>query len=179
MKNLLSLAAVSLLAATASAAGSNEDFVKAAVAGMDKPAEVAAPKSAPVAPQAAAPGTLTESQYATMISLAKRVKSCPAYSLNYGRNKPYEDSCVELMVRSATEVFASFLPDSGPVIRDMSRILNCPTYSVNYGRHKPYEEGCVDNLVEVVVGHLNDKAKAAAAPAPAPQPEARKFFSRW
>ncbi len=179
MKNLLSLAVVSLLAVSASASGSNEDFVKSAVAGMDKPAEVAAPKGAPVPAATPAPGALSESQYNTLISMAKRIKSCPTYSLNYGRNKPYEDSCVELLVKSAAEVYASFLPDGAAVVRDLNRITSCPTYSVNYGRNKPYEEGCVDNLVEVVVGHLKDRAKAAAAPAPAPQPEARKFFSRW
>jgi hypothetical protein len=99
---------------------------------------------------------LSDGQLDALIGVVAQIKGCPTYSLNYGRNKPYEESCVDLLVGSATKLFAAFLPGHRSLTRDAAKITGCPVYSVNYGRGKPYEENCVDRIVEIVVADLKD-----------------------
>jgi hypothetical protein len=109
---------------------------------------------------------LTAKQFDSIILLVLKIKGCPHYSFNLGANRPYEESCVNPLVESASAIFTAFIPDSSRLVREVESIKQCAYYFLHhkalYGTGNAYEEACVDRLVDNVVADLRDmKAKSA------------------
>jgi hypothetical protein len=105
---------------------------------------------------------LSAAQLDSLAYVAKEIKSCNYYTLNYGQNKPLDDGCVNRLVESASGLYAAFLPDQPSFLREVKSIEKCPFYTLNYGQNKPYEEGCVGRIVDNLVADFGDlKAKIA------------------
>jgi hypothetical protein len=104
---------------------------------------------------------LTQKQFEALEYTVKYIKLCGSYSINYGANNPYSETCVIPLANSAIQNISAFLSHSEAVIAQLERIKSCPHYSINYGMNKPLEEGCVNLLVDTVVDGLEMRRSVA------------------